>query len=157
MNIRSTVKKALMITLVGTMVIASFTGCKKEEIKALDIKAVSDSLLNDIVYEDELSEVDYDLVYNMDEVKVSDSIVYVGSGATAEEIAVIECENVEEAKKALTALNERVEEQKESFKDYVPKELEKLEEAVVIQKGKTVVLSISNDSQKAKDIITKAD
>ena len=157
MNIRSTVKKALMVTLVGTIVIASFTGCKKEDAKALDIKAVSDSLLNDIVYEDELSEVDYELVYNMDEIKVSDSIVYVGSGATAEEIAVIECETVEEAKKALSALNERVEEQKESFKDYVPKELEKLDEAVVIQKGKTVILSISNDSQKAKDIITKAE
>lgn len=157
MRIRNLVKKSLMITLVGTFVIASFTGCKKAENKEIDIKVVSDKLLNEITYEDELSEVEYDLVYTMDDIKVNNSIVYVGSGATAEEIAVIECESKEEAKKALAVLNERVEEQKESFKDYVPKELEKLDDAVVMQKGNSVILSISNESQKAKDIIEKAE
>lgn len=157
MKIRNLLKETLMITLVGAFVIVGFTGCKKADNKVVDIKVVSDKLLNEINYEDELAEVDYDVVYNMDDIKVNNGIVYVGSGATAEEIAVIECESKEEAKKALAVLSERVEEQKESFKDYVPKELEKLGEAVVIQKGNSVILSISNDSQKAKDIIEKTE
>lgn len=158
MKVRNLVKKTLMVSLVGTFTIVLLTGCNKaDNDKTIDAKALSDKLLNEITYEDELAEVDYDVVYNMDEIKVNNSFVYIGSGATAEEIAVIECESKEDAKKALDALNERVEEQKESFKDYVPKELEKLDDAVVIQKGNSVVLSISNDSQKAKDIIEKAE
>lgn len=158
MKVRNLVKKTLMVTLVGTFTIVLFTGCKKaDNNKVIDAKVLSDKLLNEITYEDELAEVDYDVVYNMDDIKVSKSIVYIGSGATAEEIAVIECESKEDAKKAYTALNDRVEEQKVSFKDYVPKELEKLDEAVVIQKGNSVILSISNESVKAKDIIEKAE
>lgn len=158
MKVRNLVKKTLMITLVGTFTIVLFTGCKKaDNNKVIDAKVLSDKLLNEITYEDELAEVDYEVVYNMDDIKVNKSIVYIGSGATAEEIAVIECESKEDAKKAFTALNDRVEEQKVSFKDYVPKELEKLDEAVVIQKGNSVILSISNESEKAKDIIEKAE
>lgn len=158
MKVRNLVKKTLMVTLVGTFTIVLFTGCKKTDSnKVIDAKGLSDKLLNEITYEDELAEVDYDVVYNMDDIKVSKSIVYIGSGATAEEIAVIECESIEDAKKAYTALNDRVEEQKVSFKDYVPKELEKLDEAVVVQKGNSVILSISNESEKAKDIIEKAE
>jgi len=157
MKLRKLMKETLVLTLVGAFVIGGLTGCQKADDVVIDINVLSDKLFNDITYEDELSQVDYDLVYDMDDVKVSDSIVYVGSGATAEEIAVITCESKEDAKKALEALNERVEDQKESFKDYVPKELEKLEEAVVIQKGNSVILSISNESQKAKDIISKTE
>jgi hypothetical protein len=157
MKIRNLVKKTLLITAAGAFAMALFTGCKKADNKVVDIKVISDKLLNEITYEDQLSEVDYDIVYNMDDIKVSKSIVYVGSGATAEEIAVIECESKEEAKKAFAALNERVEDQKESFKDYVPKELKKLDEAVVMQKGNSVILSVSNDSKKAIDIIEKAE
>ena len=44
-------------------------------------------------------------------------------------------------------------EQKNSFKNYVPKELKKLNEAVIKQEGNVVILSISNEDEKAETLI----
>ena len=149
-------KKTIMIGLIGTVALMSFTGCSKKEVKDIDVKTVANSLLNDIKYEDQLSEVSYDIVYDMEDINVTDSAVYVSSGATAEEIAAIKCETKEDAAKVQTVLEERVKEQKDSFENYVPKELDKLDKAVIVKAGNTVVLSISNDDAKAKEIIENA-
>jgi len=149
-------KKKIMIGLIGTAALMAFTGCGKKEVKSIDVKTVANSLLKDIEYEDQLSEVGYDVVYDMEDIKVADSAVYVSSGATAEEIAAIKCETKEDADKVQTVLEERVKEQKESFENYVPKELDKLDKAVIMKVGNTVVLSISNDDVKAKEIIENA-
>ena len=64
-------------------------------------------------------------------------------------------ENEEEAKKAEQVLKDRVSEQIESFTDYVPAELTKLNAAVIKVSGKYAVLSVSDDPEKAKKIIDK--
>lgn len=149
-------KKKIMIGLIGTAVLMAVTGCGKKEEKNIDVKTVANSLLNEIKYEDQLSEVSYDIVYDMEDIDVTESAVYVSSGATAEEIAAIKCETREDATKVEKALKERVKEQKESFENYVPKELDKLSKAVIEKNGSIVVLSISNDDAKAKEIIENA-
>ena len=149
-------KKRIMMGFLGAAVLMAFTGCGKKAEKDIDVKAAADRLLNEISYEDQLAEVSYDIVYDMEDIKVTESSVYVSSGATAEEIAAIKCETSEDAAKAQTVLEERVEEQKESFEDYVPKELDKLNKAVIVKSGNTVVLSISNEDAKAKEIIKEA-
>lgn len=150
------VKKIMMVGLVGAAMIMSLSGCKKGASKEIDINTVADNLLNNITYEDELSQVDYDMVYEMDDIQINESVVYVSSGATAEEIAAFSCTTEDDAKKVQTVLENRVEEQKESFQNYFPEELVKLDKAVIIKEGKSVVLSISNDEQKAEDIINEA-
>lgn len=149
-------KKRIMIGLIGTAALMAFTGCGKKEAKNIDVKTTANSLLSEIKYEDQLSEVNYDLVYDMEDINITESVVYVSSGATAEEIAAIKCETKEDAAKVEAALEERVKEQKDSFENYVPKELDKLDKAVIVKAGNTVVLSVSNDEAKAKEIIDKA-
>lgn len=149
-------KKRIMIGLIGTAALMAFTGCGKKEAKNIDVKTTANSLLSEIKYEDQLSEVNYDLVYDMEDINITESVVYVSSGATAEEIAAIKCETKEDAVKVEAALEERVKEQKDSFENYVPKELDKLDKAVIVKVGNTVVLSVSNDDAKAKEIIDKA-
>jgi hypothetical protein len=149
-------KKRIMIGLIGTAALMAFTGCGKKEAKSIDVKTTANSLLTELKYEDQLSEVNYDLVYDMEDINITESVVYVSSGATAEEIAAIKCETKEDAEKVETALKERVKEQKDSFENYVPKELDKLDKAVIVKIGNTVVLSVSNEDAKAKEIIEKA-
>ena len=50
-------------------------------------------------------------------------------------------------------VKQRVTDQKASFEGYEPKEVEKLEKAIVKRVGKVVVLSVSNDSDKANEIL----
>jgi len=156
MKFNKIIKKTIVVGIISTVALMGFTGCKKSGEKEIDLKAVVESLLSEIKYEDQLSEVDYDIIYDMEDIKVTESAVYVSSGATAEEIATFKCETEEDAKKAQAVLEERVEEQKASFQDYVPKELEKLDKAVIIKRGKSLVLSISNDAAKAKKLIDKS-
>lgn len=142
------------------MMVVSLSACsKKGTMKDIEVGTLAESLQNDIVYEDELSSIDLETaeaIYDITDIKIADSAIYVGSGATAEEIAVFQCETEEDAKKLETVLKSRVEEQTESFRDYVPKELEKLEKAVIVVKGKYVILSVSNEDAKAKEIIQNA-
>ena len=51
------------------------------------------------------------------------------------------------------AFETRVADQKESFQSYNANEVPKLDDAVIISGGKYVVLVVSGDSAKAKEII----
>lgn len=176
-------KKLLMAALIGTMVF-SITGCKGEEKevhdisinvneeseeaedsadatenKSVDAKAIADSLLSEISYTDQLSAVDLDtakMFLNFADVEINEAYIYESSGATAEEIVVLVCKDSDSAAKAKSAFEQRVSEQKENFTDYVPEEVPKLNDAVIITSREYAILSVSGDSAKAKDIIEGA-
>lgn len=127
--------------------------------KAVDAAALSKSLLNDIVYDDQLSSVELntaEMFLNLADIGIDEAYIYESSGATAEEIVVFKCKDSDSAKKAKTAFEQRVMEQTENFTDYVPKEIEKLDDAVIITSKEYAVLSVSSDPGKAKDIIEGA-
>lgn len=120
---------------------------------------LAESLKSGAKFEDQLDTIDLDTaatLYSIDKSTVADSTVYMGTGATAEEIAVFTANSKEEANKILEACKARIEDQKESFVSYVPAEMPKLESAVVSQSGSTVVLCISADNTKAKEIVEKS-
>lgn len=145
------------LVLAGMIVITS-TGCKKTDNSVIDVKQLGTNLATEITYEDEVAEIDLDTaknIYDFGEAEVTEYSIYVSSGATAEEIAVISCKDSVSAKKIEEAFETRIKNQKTSFQDYVPEELKKLEKAVVIKKGNTVILSVSNEEEKAKEIINK--
>lgn len=176
-------KKLLMAALIGTMAF-SITGCKGEEKevhdisinvneeseeaedsadatenKSVDAKALADSLLSEISYTDQLSAVDLDtakMFLNFADVEINEAYIYESSGATAEEIVVLVCKDSDSAAKAKSAFEQRVSEQKENFTDYVPEEVPKLNDAVIITSREYAILSVSGDSSKAKDIIEGA-
>lgn len=127
--------------------------------KVIDVKNIAGSLLSEITYTDELSEVDIDtasMFLNFADVEIEEACIYESSGATAEEIVVLKCKDSDNASKAKSALKQRVEEQTENFTDYVPEEVPKLKDAVVFASGEYAILSVSADSSKAKEIIAKA-
>lgn len=152
--------KKLSYIILALIMVASLSACsKKETMKDIEVGTLAESLRNDITYEDELSSIDLEtaeVIYDITDIKIADSAIYVSSGGTAEEIAVFQCETEEDAKKLETVLKSRVEEQTESYRDYVPKELEKLEKAVIVVKSRYVIFSVSNDDAKAKEIIQNA-
>lgn len=171
-------KKIVYLSLACAMLFA-FTGCKEEEKqvyevsknigeqaetekaeeKAVDVSNIAASLNSDIEYTDTLTEVDLDtakMFLNLTDVEVEEAYIYESSGATAEEIVVFKCKDSDSASKAKTAFEQRVEEQTENFTDYVPEEVPKLKDAVIITSKDIAVLSVSGDSGKAKDIIEGA-
>ena len=103
---------------------------------------IADALKSTGTFEEELNALDetmLDKVYNVSKDTLSDWKVYLGSGATAEEIAVFIAKDEQSAKDVLSCVEERVAERKDSYRDYVPKELPKLNDAVLFQEGNYVV------------------
>ena len=123
----------------------------------MNTQELADALKSGITYKDDLSPIDLDtakMFYSFGDTDVTEAVFYESSGATAEEIAVIKCGSEADAGKAEDVLRTRVSEQIESYKDYVPAELEKLNAAVIYRKGSCAVLSVSDEPDKAREIIS---
>lgn len=140
------------------MMMVLLTGCGNKEQESIDAKEVADQLLNEVTYDSNMDQMNDDMIallYDVDAADVSKQIVYCSTDATADEIAVFESTSKEAAERIETAVKQRVEDQKSSFEGYVPKEVDKLEKAVIKKIGNVVILSVSNDSDKANEVISK--
>ena len=151
--------KKKIAAMMFLIMLGTLAGCSKEkkEDRVIDVHTMAQSLLNDITYEDQLTKVEgnmFQMIYGISQEDIEEYEAYVSTGATAEEIAVIKAKDEATAESMEEKLTDRVEAQKNSFANYIPKEVEKLEEAVVYQEGVYVVLSISNDDEKAEKIIS---
>ena len=151
--------KKKIAAMMFLIMLGTLAGCSKEkkEDRVIDVHTMAQSLLNDITYEDQLTKVEgnmFQMIYGISQEDIEEYEAYVSTGATAEEIAVIKAKDEATAESMEEKLTDRVEAQKNSFANYIPKEVEKLEEAVVYQEGVYVILSISNDDEKAEKIIS---
>ena len=81
-----------------------------------------------------------------------DCRLYIGSGATAEEIAVFEFGSVSDAEEGLKAAEARISEQKKSYESYAPDEIKRLDNSVVKCAGKYVAVCVTNDKAAEKII-----
>ena len=148
---RSLRNGAVLLLLIIT---AALTGCGGSV--NVSTAEFADALKSGIAYKDDLSQIDLDtagMFYNFGDASIDEAVFYESSGATAEEIAVIKCSTEADAGKVETILKNRVNEQIESYKDYVPEEVGKLNAAVVSRKGNCAVLSVSDEPDKAREII----
>lgn len=77
------------------------------------------------------------------------------SGASAHEIDCFEAKDENAAKDIESALKTRIENQKTAFKDYVPAEMDKLNDPVLVVDSNYVFLCLTNNNSKAKEVIGK--
>ena len=112
----------LIIVVIGVIVV--FTNDNKGI--TIDINELSKDIIENIEFEDELNKVDNETASKLYDINnFTSQSVYMSSGATSEEIAIFEFEDKEACKVALEKANKRIEEQKQNFKDYMPKEMKK--------------------------------
>lgn len=145
-------KKAYIIIaviLIIAIAIFIFKNTNKEII--IDIDKLSEDIIKNVDFEDEMNITDAETVkrlYNIDNA-ISEK-VYLSSGATAEEVAIFEFASRENAKEAVEKVNERIENQKSSYSGYAPKEVKRLEDAILIQKDKYIVFCVTEDKNAQK-------
>ena len=148
-------KIAAAVAGIAALMLVAGCGAGKAD---FDVNALGNDLATKITYADSLSPMDVQMAgmfLNLADVNVVNASIYEGSGGTAEEIVVLECATDEDAKKAEDVLKQRVAEQIESFTDYVPAELTKLNAAVIKVNGKYAVLSVSDTPDEASKIISQ--
>lgn len=147
-------------TLLGTALAAAllFTGCSSQggsaEAKNVEPAAAADAILNEVEFRDSLVKAEdgaaEGLGYRLDDT-IADYAIYIsGSGATAEEIAVLKVAEGAGTDDAKKILEKRVEDLKFRFEDYVPEEMVKLNDPVIVTGGNVAILVLADDSAAAK-------
>lgn len=143
-------KMKVLVALFAAMLVLS--SCSSQS-KTIDAEKLSEDLLNNVTFQDELTLADDNTakkLYNVED--FVNAYVYISSGATAEEIAVFEFKDEDNAKQALDNANTRISEQKDSFASYIPEEVKKLDNAVVKQTGCYLIVCVSDGSEAADTI-----
>lgn len=137
-------KNILILLLTAALILMSACSIQDKADLSVDLEAAAGELLESGVFEEALTQADEDTAKKLYSIENAVSFrLYVGSGATASELALLEFGSEEDAKAALPLAQERVTSQKESFASYLPGEVKKLEDAVVEQYGRYVVVCIS--------------
>jgi len=149
---------AILMVLLITLLLCS--GCGGEEAKVLDVSGLGNALVTSDLFVDELTEGESDVIYEfygIDASDVKEAKVYFSTGATAEEIAIFVAADKEASAKIAQGAATRVEDLKNSFEQYLPAEMQKLGDPVLMEVGNPngdyVILCICNDTAKAKSII----
>ncbi|MEG1551430.1 MAG: DUF4358 domain-containing protein [Oscillospiraceae bacterium] len=146
-------KKVISIICAALMVFL-LVSCTKQN-KEINVEEFSKHILETIKFKDELVKINDNMVERLYSLETGTTAsVYVGSGATAEELAIFKTENNDIKQKMLKNITTHIENQKEAFKSYIPKEVEKLEKSVVFESGNYIIVIIS-DEPNAKAIAEK--
>ena len=129
-------------------------GCSKQLI--LEPADALAQLKDEITFTDQMTDMDSESTcrfYDVDTGLVNDSSAYVGSGATAESMAVFEAVDADAAGSIADALRTFTDGWIDGYSDYKPEEVPKLESAVLEQNGVYVVFCVSADNTAAKTAV----
>ena len=148
----------LMIVIVIVIIGIKFAFIDGNKEIYIDISKLTEELINSQIFEDDLSQIDKETIikkYGFNDQKIKNINSYVGTGATAEEILIIELFDKNDVNDIKKIIEMKIEERKTDFQSYLPKEVFKLENYNLESKGNYIILCISNDYDKAKEVINK--
>lgn len=146
--------KNRFLTAIIICMMVLLVGCGSSNI---DTTAVSERLKAELTYSDELYQVSEDYINNyVDMEEGVTAVMYMGSGITADQLAIFTCPDAATAQTQEEHIKAFAEEQRASFANYIPVEAGRLEDAVLLRKGRYVFFSVSDTPDLAKSIINSA-
>ena len=144
---------------IGALLVAAlmlFAGCSK----SMDIGKTSETILTTVTFDDELIKAESGVVsnlYTLPATGIEDYVIYVsGSGAPANEFAIFRVKDNDAANAVKTALATRVETLINNFENYVPDELNRINNKLILQKGDYILFAVTNSNNDVQDIFNNA-
>ena len=124
---------------------------------AFDPEAATQAVLDSGAFSVELTELDAALLYDfsgygLDSSTLTASKAYSASGF-AEQVSVTVWTDEASAQAAVDMFKTYLEDMAATYKDYAPAEVPKLENAVLEQRGGSVLLAVANDAGAAKTAV----
>lgn len=147
--------KKKLFTLMLAIVMIVMTACGDQTI-VFGISQAAGDLLDSEAFTDTLTKCDNDKalsLYGLDASVLAEYEVYIGTGATAEEIAIFRVKDNADLDTVKAACETRVSDQKTACENYLPDEMPKLDNPVLRTAGDYVVLCISNDNDKINTVL----
>ena len=155
MNKKFLVIAILVIILALILGVIFFINNKNKNLQ-INIEEISSKILESGAFEDELVKADSEMVmddYGFSSNEIKEIVSFQGSGATSEEIVALQVNDKSNLNGVKEKIHLRIDERKEVFASYLPKEVFKIENNVLKIQGNYVILCISNDAKKVSDVI----
>lgn len=149
-------KKTMALLLALVCLLTVFAGCGGK--KELDPQKLADELLKGAKFVDSMNQVSdavIPILYDIDEADYTSALVYCGTAATAEEIAVFKAADAAAADRLMKAARARVDHQIEVYSSYGPEAARTLQDGIIRQSGDYVVVVVCSDAAGAKKIVDK--
>lgn len=144
-------KKLITLSLALILMLSACGGAQAKDINVSD---AAEEILENVQFRDEMLNIDSDLAenyYKIDADAIEEYSIYIsGSGGTTEEVAVFKLKNKDSLDTAKEMVQKRIENQKVRFENYVPEELDKLENPVIVNSDNILILVLADDAANAK-------
>lgn len=108
-----------------------------------------------VSFDEDLEMIDVDsveAVFPIKDTGIKDVVVLSGSGATADEIAIIKI-TPETANKAENLAKKRIEKRKNDFRTYIPKEMPKLNKPIITRNDDILIMVVTKDYKNAEKVV----
>lgn len=148
-------KRIICLTICALICLCSFVSCGEKEYD-IDKGALAAALVAGGCFQDTLSEVPDSLLkytYQVDE-GVS-AVLYRGTNVTAEEITVFEAADSTAATAVLDVAKGYISTLAQTYDKYNAAEAARLRDAIIVQKGRYVIVCVCNDKAAAEKIINE--
>ncbi len=152
-------KNMLLCVSLLTLCAVLLGACSGGKKVSVDPAALAKDLASEAVTSEELTQIADSMVaatYYIPDDTYAAGWAYKGSGATACEVAVIECKKAEQTKDVEKLLQDHVDSQSELYASYNPDEVKKLDKALIKSAGTYVVLCVCDNEDQATSIFKKA-
>ena len=155
-------KKKIWILLIIVVIIAIVLGIVFIQKNKKDIQINIQDLANRIVgsasFEDQLAQADSEMVmndYTFTSDEINDLVSYQGSGATSEELVILQVKDKSKINSVKEKINTRLSDRREAFESYLPKEVGKIDNNILRVEGNYIILCIANDTNTVNKIINE--
>ena len=150
---------AVLLAAVTAVSVAACGGAENTEAnkKEFNAEELAEALVSEITYTGVMEEVPADEIdWYVDMEEGVTGIMYMVSGVSCEEVAVFTAPDEDTAKAMVDNIEELLADQEDQNAAYDAKAAQRIDSAVIQQKGNYVILCVSDDSAKAKELIKEA-
>ena len=148
--------KKLLILVTVLILALSLAACGAQEEVSIDLDAVADEISGANLFVDtELQPVASETIAGMlglDSSLISSARYYMGAGATGEEWGLFECVDAQSAESLVAQLQTHRDDLLATYESYAPDAVPRIENAVIMAKGKYVVFITAEQYAQAQTV-----
>lgn len=148
-------KKSLLVVLFAMMMVV-VTACGGSKQVSFSISTAVDTIKTEGAFTDTLTKCDSDKalsLYGLDGSILAEFEVHISTGATAEEIAIFRVKDTADMATVVAACEKRCADQVAACKDYLPDEIDKLNQPIMIEAGNYVIFVVCDDHMKTAQVV----
>lgn len=151
--------KICLIILLIIIIVAVIIFLQKNEVNIqINIEGLAEEIAKSSAFEDQLEKVDSEMTmqdYNFSTDEVAQLVSYQGSGASSEEIVILQVKEKSNINSVKDKINTRLAERKEAFESYLPEEVGKIDNSILRVEGNYIILCVAKEANTVNNVINE--